>query len=230
MIKVSRIRWRPAFRIIANRFPPISLYEDVADPNDLESVFYVEGLTNPRLREELGELHLVADEDRVSGPGTSCIMAAFTHRNPEGTRFSDGNYGVFYAAKSLETAVKETVHHVERFMRRTAEPETTLEQRVYHCAISGEFHDIRGLKATLPGVYQPDNYSESQNLGRTLRDDGSWGIVYDSVRDLDGQCVAVFRPPVISPCVQGSHLGYRWDGTRINAVIELSESGVQLDQ
>ena len=31
-------------------------------------------------------------------------MAAFTHLNPEGSRFSDGSYGVYYAAHTLATA------------------------------------------------------------------------------------------------------------------------------
>jgi hypothetical protein len=52
-------------------------------------------MTNPRLREEAGNLTLVPLEDRVSGPGTTPIMAAFTHLNPEGSRFSGGSFGVY---------------------------------------------------------------------------------------------------------------------------------------
>ena len=47
-------------------------------------------------------------------------MAAFTHLNPEGSRFSDGSWGVFYAAHSVATAVEETVYHRERFLAATA--------------------------------------------------------------------------------------------------------------
>ena len=54
-----------------------------------------------RLRQELGQLDLVPRERRISGPGTQPLMAAFTHLNPDGSRFSDGTYGVFYAARSL---------------------------------------------------------------------------------------------------------------------------------
>lgn len=53
---------------------------------------------------------LVPPEDRVSGPGTTVIMAAFTHLNPAGSRFSDGTYGVFHSANNIDTAIGETRH------------------------------------------------------------------------------------------------------------------------
>ena len=55
-IPCSPVHWHPCYRIIPSRFPPISLFEDIADPADLEAVFRVESLTNDRLREEVGEL------------------------------------------------------------------------------------------------------------------------------------------------------------------------------
>ena len=87
---VRRIRWNQAWRIVPSRFPPVGVYDRIADPADLDAVFAIEALTNPRLREEAGALKLVAKEHRISGPGSTPVMAAFTHLNPEGSRFSDG--------------------------------------------------------------------------------------------------------------------------------------------
>ena len=95
---VSRIEWKPSWRIIPSRFPPISLFERVTEPDDLDAIFELEAITNPRLRNEVGDISMVPPEDRVSGPGSSIIMSAFTHLNPEGSRFTDGTYGVYYAA------------------------------------------------------------------------------------------------------------------------------------
>ena len=89
-IPVTATSWSPCYRIIPSRFPPIGLFEKVADPDDLEAVFQIEAMTNDRLRDEVGILALVPPEDRVSGPGTTPIMAAFTHLNPDGSRFTDG--------------------------------------------------------------------------------------------------------------------------------------------
>ncbi len=120
--------------------------------------------------------------DRVSGPGSSFVMAAFTHRPPAGSRFSDGSFGVFYAARERETAIAETVHHRERFLREMAPPPTQLDMRVLRCGVRGELHDLRGLVAKWPGVYDPDGYGESQRLGVELRAAGSCGVVFRSGR------------------------------------------------
>lgn len=181
-LPTAAIAWRPCYRIIPSRFPPISLFEAVADPADLEAVFAIEAMTNERLREEAGDLRLVPLEDRISGPGTSPIMAAFTHLNPVGDRFTDGAYGVFYAGRTLETAIAETRYHRTRFMEATDEPAQELDMRVYAADLTADLHDIRGMRQSHPGYYHPSSYAASQELARTLRRDGSDGIVYDSVR------------------------------------------------
>jgi len=86
-IPVTLVTWLPCWRIIPSRFPPIDLFERVADPADLEAIYELESLTNDRLREEVGELQLVPSQDHISGRGTSYIMAAFTHLNLAGSRF-----------------------------------------------------------------------------------------------------------------------------------------------
>ncbi|MEW5425218.1 RES family NAD+ phosphorylase [Amorphus sp. 3PC139-8] len=218
-----RVRWRPSFRIIPSRFPPIGLFETVADPDDLEAVYELEAMTNPRVRDEVGELSLVPSSDRISGAGSSVVMAAFTHLNPNGSRFSDGSYGVYYAAKDLETAVAETRHHREAFMRATAEAPIELEMRVYLADLDGTLHDIRRQGGRLSAVYDTADYSAGRALGRELRERGSDGIVYDSVRRRGGTCAAVFRPRLLSNVRQERHLAYVWDGERISAIYERRE-------
>jgi len=58
-IPTAPVRWRPCYRIVANHFRPISLFEDVADQTDLEAVYAIEAITNDRLRDEVGDLTLV---------------------------------------------------------------------------------------------------------------------------------------------------------------------------
>lgn len=219
-IPTTSLHWRPCFRIIPSRFPPVQLFERVADPGDLEAVFAIEALTNDRLREEVGELSLVAPEDRVSGPGSGYLMAAFTHPSPVGGRFTDGSYGAYYTARDRETAVAETVHHRERFLREMEAPPTEVDMRVLRATLKAEVHDLRGAAGALPAVYHLTDYSASQALGRDLRARGSWGVAYDSVRLAGGECVAAFRPRVLSGCRQAEHLGYVWDGGRIATVYE----------
>jgi hypothetical protein len=217
---LKRIRWSQAYRIVPSRFPPVGVYDRIADPADLDALFAVDALTNPRLREEAGALALVPTERRISGPGTTPVMAAFTHLNPDGSRFSDGSWGVFYAGHSVATAVEETVYHRERFLAATAEPACEIQMRCYRTSVDSRLHDIRGgWKA----AHDPDVYTASVKLARELREQGSNGLVYDSARHRGGECLAAFQPDVVAPCVQAQHLVYRWDGTRIAQVLAVSE-------
>ncbi len=210
--RLARVQWPEAWRIVPSRFPPEGVFDRIAAPGDLEALYAVESLTNARLRDELGQLALVPRERRVSGPGTQPVMAAFTHLNPDGSRFSDGSYGVFYAARALDTAVAETRYHRARFMAATREPPLDLPMRCYRTAIHARLHDLRrGWSAML----DPVDYAAPQALARELRAAGSDGVVFPSVRDPDGECVGVFHPDRVAPCVQARHLLYRWDGERI---------------
>lgn len=220
-VPTEKIDWTRSVRIVPSRFPPVGLFDRVADPSELESVYAVEAMTNDRLREEVGDLQLVAPSERIAGPGTTPVMAAFTH--PRVSRFGDGTFGMYYCADNPRTAVRETVFHRERFLTEGGFEAMDLEMREYLAPVRAEFCDLRGMGGDLPKVYDPDHYGHSQALGRHLRAAGAWGIVYDSVRDVGGHCIGVFRPRAVGPCTQGRHLIYRWNGARIAHILEVSE-------
>ncbi|PZQ20382.1 MAG: hypothetical protein DI569_15775 [Sphingopyxis macrogoltabida] len=219
-IPVAPTAWAPCYRIIPSRFPPIGLFDRVADPADLEAVFLIEAMTNDRLRDEAGDIMLVPPEDRIAGQGTTPIMAAFTHLNPEGSRFSDGNFGVFYAGLTIETAIAETKYHRGRFLAATEEPAQEIDMRVYAVDLAADLHDIRGHTESHAHLYDAGSYAHSQGLATELRDAGADGILYLSVRDPGGECAAAFRPRLLSNCRQERHLCYVWDGEAIGTVYE----------
>jgi hypothetical protein len=219
-VPVRALAWRPSYRVVPSRFPPIQLFERVADPADLEAVFAVEALTNDRLRDETGELWRVAPTERVSGAGAGYVMAPFTHVAPGGGRFSDATFGAYYAAAAVETAVAETTYHRGRFLSATREPPMELDMRVLVATVDAEVHDVRGLGAARPELYHGTDYAAGQAFARAARAAGSWGIAYDSVRHAGGECVAVLRPRAVSQCRQARHLTYVWDGRSIALVYE----------
>lgn len=214
-IPVRKVRMA-CHRLVPSRFPPTGLYDRVADPDDLEIIFAIENLTNPRIRDETGNLQLVAADERISGDGTTPIMAAFTHLNPAGSRFTDGSWGVYYAGESLETAVAETLYHRARFLAATSEPPIEIDMRHYLADLAAPMHDLRGKRAAMPDIYDPDSYTASQALARALRMDKSWGVAYDSVRREGGSCVAVFRPKALAACRQSQHISFIWDGEKMS--------------
>ena len=218
-IPVTPTEWRPSYRLIPSRYPTVGLYDRVADPADIDVVFAIEALTNPRIRDEIGQLQLVPPDERVSGAGSTMVMAAFTHLNPEGSRFSDGSYGVYYAAHALETAVAEVSHHRALFLSRTAEPAIDVDLRVIAATLSADLHDLREIGKRVgkrgAALFDPNHYGAPQALGRQLREAGSSGVLFPSVRHDGGLCVGVFRPKALRNARSGAHLALHWDGERI---------------
>jgi len=214
-VPVRAVAWKPSYRLIASRYPTVGLYDAIADPADLEVVFAIEALTNPRLRNELGELQLVPPAERISGAGSTPIMAAFTHLNPEGSRFSDGSYGMYYATNDLDTAVAEVSHHRAVFLARTQEPALEIDLRLITAPLDARLHDLRGLRRSAPQLYDPVDYSTGRTLGRQLRLAGSWGVLYHSVRHPGGLCAGLFRPQALKPAREAAHIALHWDGSRI---------------
>ena len=204
--------WTHQYRIVSSEFPPINLFETLVEPDLMEELFYLEGLTNERLRDEAGTIALVDREDRVCGPGSTPVMAAFTHIGVA-SRFSDGSFGVYYAAKTLHTAIEETTYHRARFLAYTREDAGEIDMRVYVGEVAKPLHDVRGVD--YDHLHDPDDWRPSQAFGLAMRAVRSWGIAYRSVRDPGGECIAALRPPAVTIPRQGPHLSYVWDGTRI---------------
>jgi hypothetical protein len=212
-----RVAWDPAIRIIASRYPPIELFERVsADPLVWEALIEAEVLTNPRVRDEIGEIQLVAPEERISGPGASWVMASFTHLNPNGSRFSDGRYGVYYATRELQTAIRETAYHFAVFAADSGDEARYEDMRVLAGRIDADFHDVASLPPDARlAILDPHDYAAGRSLGARLREAGSNGVVYPSVRHAEGECVGAFRPKSVHPPSQERHLRYHYDGVRV---------------
>lgn len=216
---LTELDWAHQYRVIPSEYPPINFFESLVDPELMGELYYIESLTNDRLRDEVGDISLVPPEDRVGGPGSSPVMAAFTHISTDcPSRFSDGRYGVYYASSTLDTAIEETRVHRARFLAYTNEEPGEIDMRVYIGEVVKPLHDIQG--DGYETLHDPDDWAPSQDFGRSMHESKSWGIVYRSVRDPGGQCVAVLRPPGVSIPRQGPHLSYVWDGNTIANVYE----------
>ena len=196
-------------------YPPIDLFEDIADPADWELIAAAEAKTDPANREAIGAIHLVPPARRVSGPGASWAMAPFCQVSRDRpSRHSDGGYGVYYAGDRFDVALAETLFHFERFMAATDEPRATADYRELIGRVDAELHDLRGAPA-FRSVLDPDDYGEAQTLARDLRwNHDSNGIVYPSVRCPGGEAIAAFWPDVVAIPAPGRHLRYRWNGHR----------------
>ncbi|WP_458733241.1 RES family NAD+ phosphorylase [Sphingobium xenophagum] len=227
-IPVSRVEWKGAVRIIRSAFPPIDLFEDIADPADWPLLISAEQKTNPRIMATIGNLDLVPVDRRVGGYGASYLMAPFTHVSTDRpSRFTDGSYGVLYVGDRFETALFETIHHHARFMARTKEaPGWTSQFREIIMSVDADLHDLRSSAAEPAPALDSDSYAASQALATSLRSAGSDGIIYPSIRHAGGECIALFYPDCASDPVQRRHLDYYWNGEHVDLVRDAGSGAV----
>ncbi|MFM2277926.1 MAG: hypothetical protein RLZZ444_157 [Pseudomonadota bacterium] len=222
----ASVEWPSAVRIIRSLYPPIDLFEDIADPADWALLLSAEQKTNPRLMETIGNLDLVAPEHRVGGAGASYLMAPFTHVSTDRpSRFSDGTYGVLYVGDRFEVALMETIHHHERFMRATEEkPGWTSQFREILLSVTADLVDLRHVEA--PDLLDRDDYGAAQGFARALRLQQAEGIAYPSQRYEGGDCAALFRPNLASAPRQGRHLDYHWNGQKVDFIRDAGSGAV----
>ena len=214
----------PVYRAILSRYPQINLFERASGPWDWEVLYAVESLTNPRLRDEVGDIRLVAPEDRVYGEGASWIMAAFTHPpvDDRGGRFNR-DFGIYYCAADETIAIAESSFHRARFLRESNIEKTMQDIRIIRAQLGPvRLHDVRHLGDH--AIYDPDDYGAAQQLGGMLREAKSYGIHYRSVR-ADGECFGVLRPKVLSDAIHWRYLRYHYDQGSIIEVESLDGRG-----
>ena len=214
----------PVYRVILSRYPQISLFERVSRAQDWDVLYAVESLTNPRLRDEVGDIRLVPPEDRVYGDGASWIMAAFTHPPVDGRggRFNR-DFGIYYCAADESVAIAESSFHRARFLRESRIEQTSQEIRVIRVLLGPTtLHDVRRLVGD--AIYDSNDYREAQQLGYALRDANSFGVHYQSVR-VEGECYGVMRPKALSDVIHWRYLRYHYDQGTIVGVEALNDSG-----
>lgn len=228
-VPTARFRGR-THRLIASRWPTIGVFDTVASPEDLQDALLIESLTNDRITETLARLSRIDRREWVlDQPGATLVMAAFCHPAPGGGRFNTDALGAWYCAAEIETAIAETVyHHARRLAHSASGFRHTIQMRELICELNSDFHDVRGPAATLPDLYDPDDYTASQAFGEALRRSESNGLLYDSVRRTRGRNIVVFRPSLLPPVRQGDHFDYRWAGHPEPDIVRVTNVGTGL--
>ncbi|UVK99880.1 RES family NAD+ phosphorylase [Pseudomonas sp. B21-048] len=227
MVMVSQLAALPgeqlqAYRLVNSKFPPIALFDDVADADEFDVLYQIQALTNPRLQNELGRLELILRAQIPFGiPGCSYATAPFTHINPAGSRFSDGSFGVLYLAASMETALAEVQHHQNQYWSKVQG--LNYERFVFRglsCTFVDEaMRDAVSIPMNDP-IYDPVDYTHSHRLGKAIKEAGWRGLRYNSVRMPGNYCWALMTPKPVCSVIQAAHYEMIWNGqiTSVNKV------------
>ena len=214
--KLTALRQFDTCRLIPSRFADVedSVLAPLADSDDvLRDLFDLDNATNERLRGEAGLLPGIGVDELVFGvPHFRIINAAYTYARPEGSRFNDDERGAWYCAFEAETALAEVSFHkaVEYAEIRRFDDSVTYQAML--ADFTGSFHDIRGAKSYTECL-DPRSYVASQALAAELLEQGSMGIVYPSVRRLEGTNLACFRPALVGNVRKGPAYRLTWAGS-----------------
>lgn len=212
------------FRLVNSKFPPIHLFDDVADESEFEQLYELQAMTNPRIQTEVGNLNLVRRSDIPFGiTGCSYAISPFTHVNPEGSRFSDGQFGVLYLADSMATSIAEVSYHQGRYWAGVhgLDYDRLVFRGLKFRVGQMECHDATTLPKTDP-IYAPENYAASRVLGQALYKSGAESLQYHSVRRPGATCWGLFTPRHITSVIQSTHFEFIWDGQAISAIHRVS--------
>jgi hypothetical protein len=223
------LRLAGACRLIPSLYPSQGILDALAAPADLPAILELETWTNDRISSELGALHRMPMDEWVAGrPMASVIMAAFCHPRSTGGRFNSSERGAWYAANSLEAAHAEVVYHRTLELAEIGVLETRVRMRLYLADFHAVFHDVRANLTENAPYHDPASYAASQALARRLLADGSNGVIYRSVRHHPkgggSQCLACFRPALVTNVHIAAHFEYRWEGTRTPQIRLLSKA------
>jgi hypothetical protein len=218
----SLIRLVNTVRLVPSRYPAVGILDQIASPEDLDAIIELETWTNDRISTELGTLHRLPKEEWVIGePMSSVIMAAFCHPRAEGGRFNGSDRGAWYAGRLMETAHAEVIYHRTQELEEVGIFDAYTQVRAYFANFQSRFADIREPRPEFQSLLDPTSYAASQSFARQLLESGANGVVYPSVRDPGGECIACFRPKLVKNVRMGPHFEYKWSGRRAPSIRQL---------
>jgi len=182
------------------------LFDDLSDdPAALQSAIDLEMVTKPK--------PFVSTSPIIGRPFEEAHWNEaidYPFKNWMKTRYSDGTFGVWYGADSIETTVFESVHHWRTQFLHDAgfiQPGIKVERKVYSVRCDAALVDLRPKITACPALVDPADYTLTHQVGAKLHREGHPGLVTKSAR-CSGDTYAILNPQVLSSPRQVTFLTY----------------------
>lgn len=150
----------------------------------------------------------------------------------QASRFSDGSFGVWYGASSVETTVHETAYHwVTGFLKDAGfenEP-VVAERKVYSVACAAALLDFRQAVPQFPALVHTSDYRFPQEVGARLHREGHPGLLTCSVRHAGGDNYAILNPAVLANPIHHCQLTYRLQNGVVGVEKQLGVTWLNLE-
>jgi hypothetical protein len=216
-------------RNIVSRRKSVELFAELVDNAKDTSVLIEHELTAKLTRRAPPIIARPFDEADIYNPMLSAIHWEFEH--PKATRFSRGDYGVWYGARDVLTSVHETVYHFSRHVSDSAATSAKpikQERRVHLVRCSASLVDLRPHLKRETRLLDPQDYSHCQQLGARLRSELQPGLITHSVRHPKHDVVAVFAEQALSDPRDVCFFTYSFDRMLNKVTVERTPGKVEL--
>ncbi|WP_191603801.1 RES family NAD+ phosphorylase [Marinomonas algicola] len=216
--KTVKPEWKH-YRVIHSKYPTINIFANNHADNlvlgEIENMTASRSLLN--LGNSNGESnHLLSLQDIYVdkadlryGDGWGAVMASFAY--PRSGRYSTDKQGAYYCSDSLQTSLREWAHHTRKYwvdeMKFTSEVSAVV--RCYTGHFEEAFYDARNRPDLMT-----EEYDANHRLLAGVLMSNMHGILYNSMRDDGGLCVAITRPPATSKVIQSGHYAIMFDGEK----------------
>jgi hypothetical protein len=212
-LRVTGDSQRDWHRAIVSLRVSVDLFRElVDDPADQSDLIAHEMATKPCQ----GEAPLITrpfEESEIYDPIAEAIGWPFEH--PCRSRFSAGDFGVWYGSDSLLTSVHETVYHFRLdTLASSAVAHGSVvvqERRVHLVACTAALIDLRPHLAREPRLIDPHDYSTCQALGARIYHAALPGVLSQAARYAGGHIVGVFRRDTLTDPRMLCYLTYHLD-------------------
>jgi len=183
------------------------LFDDLSEqPTDWQTAIAAEALARPA---EFGNEPVI---NRPFERARYDAAIGYPFQNWTRSRYSDGNFGVWYGADTVETSVFETAHHWLRFLHdadmQQHHAPIVAERRVFQVQCDGLLFDFRPKLADYPQLAQRNQYAFTRQIGQRLHREGHPGLITRSAH-CRGDISAIFTPRILSNPRDYCYLDYR---------------------
>jgi len=185
-----------------------NLYDDLSDgPDGWKAATDLEMASKP--------INYTSSQPIIARPfeesdHNSAIEYPFRHW--ASTRYSNGEFGVWYGSDTIETSIYETVHHWRDKLLKDADWQDVdgiqIQRKVYLVRCDAGLLDFRARIHSHPSLIDTDSYYLTRQVGARIHHDGHPSLISRSAR-CDGDIYAIFNQRVLSNPRHVCYLNYR---------------------
>jgi hypothetical protein len=214
-------------RVVNASLPDVDVFDDIGEKGDFAAIYKMHAHALTNARNSFLAKGIIKDwEVPRAGQQVHIVLAPFIYVPFSTSRFSAGEYGVLYAADSVECALAEVCYHLNKhFMNVNGlQPESVMlnefvmqytqalddvtekkelhhpnsyrKSQAFGSDMQSHIEALRFTLAFMPGASANSKYIV--NPAYNIEADYHFGVFFKSVRYKGGRCIGLFSPFRIS--------------------------------